>query len=91
MKNNWEETAKNIISIYNINELYNIDINSLMEIPGISNNKATIIKKGVNDNKELLEFILAHVKIVKASKKSKPDGIVVFTGFRNPKLEKLYH
>ncbi len=83
------KTAKNIISIYNINELYNIDINSLMEIPGISNNKATIIKKGVNDNKELLEFILTHVKIVKASKKSKPDGTVVFTGFRNPKLEKF--
>ena len=60
-----------------------------MEIPGISNNKATIIKKGVDDNKELLEFILAHVKIVKASKKSKPDGTVVFTGFRNPKLEKF--
>lgn len=83
------KTAKNIISIYNINELYNIDINSLMEIPGISNNKATIIKKGVNDNKDLLEFILTHVKIVKASKKSKPDGTVVFTGFRNPKLEKF--
>ena len=47
------------------------------------------ISPNFGEDKELLEFILAHVKIVKASKKSKPDGTVVFTGFRNPKLEKF--
>lgn len=81
------KTAKSIISIYHIPELYNIDITSLTEIPGISDSKAQIIKKGVTDNKELLEFILANVKIVKASKVGKVEGTIVFTGFRNPKLE----
>jgi hypothetical protein len=52
---------------------------------GITPYLATTVLQGVDENRELIEFLMKHVKI---KKKVETKGEVVFTGFRNAKFQK---
>lgn len=80
--------SSDIIKIYNINSILEISENNntykLTLIDGISTKTANKLIKGINDNKDLIEFLLDHITI----KNFKAKETLVFTGFRNPSFEK---
>ena len=83
--------AKRISNIYNIRDLLEMSetvaTKKLSKIEGIGKKTAKVIHKGVDENRQLLEFLLKQVKIVDRDLASKkPDAVICFTGFRNPKF-----
>ena len=78
-----------ILKIYHIKELIRIcrdeEAYKLKDIKGISNTTASRIIKGVNDNYDLIRYLIENIKIVTPGKEM---GKVVFTGFRNPAFAK---
>jgi DNA ligase (NAD+) len=83
--------SNKISDIYYINELLEVcsepeDV-ALREMvnDGITLNLATILYEGVNENANLIMFLMNHVDVAKHKDET---GEVVFTGFRNPKFQK---
>lgn len=79
-----------ILSIYNINELLELDndqetINKLSGVPGIGNNTAIQILEGIQENKDLIEFLMSKIKLIE--KKGEMYNIV-FSGIRNREFAK---
>lgn len=76
-----------VLSIYHIHELLDISPGNesiLCTIPGIKETTAKKIIDGIEENRDLIEFLLDHVKITKSKDVSLK---VVFTGFRNKLFE----
>lgn len=74
------KTAKMILSIYHLSELNKLNVSQLYSIDGIGYKTAETIKEGVEQNYELIQFLLDNVKVVKGKK---GKGNICFTGFRN--------
>ena len=76
-----------VLSIYHIHELLDISPGNesiLCTIPGIKETTAKKIIDGIEENRDLIEFLLDHVKITKSKDVTLK---VVFTGFRNKLFE----
>jgi DNA ligase (NAD+) len=91
IKNLGPKNSKKITNIYYIHELLLMSSGNLdksvksMTDKGITPYLATTVLQGVDENRELIEFLMKHVKI---KKKVETKGEVVFTGFRNAKFQK---
>ena len=59
------------------------DISKLTKVEGIKEKLATKIIEGIDENRDLINFLLDRVNIIKVGKES-----VVFTGFRNAAFKK---
>lgn len=78
--------AKKILSHITLEELLNTkDTFKLVYINGIGDKIAKSLIKGLEDNRDLIHFLLNRVKIVKDNN-NKEDINICFTGFRNPKF-----
>jgi DNA ligase (NAD+) len=82
---------KKIMDIYNISDLFRLrnneeGISKLSTIPGIGKNTASQIILGIQENKELIEFLMKNVNIVE--KKGAMYNIV-FSGIRNREFAKF--
>jgi DNA ligase (NAD+) len=94
IKNIGIKKAEKILTIYHIDDLLemvgsssmNKAISTLERIPGIGSSIATTLVEGVGRNKDLLQYLLNVIEIKKEIKNV--TGYAVFTGFRNPELEK---
>ena len=77
--------AKKVLDVIPLEKLLELkDINKLTSISGIGDKLANSIIKGLQDNLELIRFLLTKVKIIKDN--SDDNITVCFTGFRNPKF-----
>lgn len=85
--------SKQISDIYYISELLQLcksdyGVRILME-RGFTESTSEKFLKGVFDNYDLITFLINHVKIEKADRgKHDTNGVIVFTGFRNPIFKK---
>lgn len=83
-------TARDICSKYSLKELLEIDNlkETLMDIDGISEITANYIEKGLEENKDTIEFLLKRKhKVYKEKNNVEIKEVVVFTGFRDKDLQ----
>jgi DNA ligase (NAD+) len=86
--------AKMILDIYYISDVLEMakdpeaNRQKLLKIRGLGEKFVDKVLKGVDENRELIEFLLKRVKVTHDGKGKDALGYVVFTGFRNPDFEK---
>lgn len=86
--------AKMILDIYYISDVLEMakdpeaNRQKLLKIRGLGEKFVDKVLKGVDENRELIEFLLKRVKVTHDGKSKEALGYVVFTGFRNPDFEK---
>lgn len=87
------KTFKKVLDYVGVHEILEIceedNHNFFTVIPGIKDKSARRIVKGINENRNLIDFLLVELNVLPEPKSSSKDFSVVFTKVRDEELEKF--
>ena len=87
------KTFKKVLEYINIDEILEVcednNHNFFTVIPGIKDKSARRIVKGINENRNLIDFLIRELDLLDEPKLGSKDFSVVFTKVRDEELEKF--
>lgn len=81
--------SKKILKKYSINEVFNLSIDNLCKIEGISHTRAVVINQSIKTKKEVLKDLLKILNVKHTKDTSNNDNKICFSG-SFPKPKKFY-